>query len=131
MAALYTAVRDHAKKFDAELGTLLAKLEAKKIMRYEEERDLFQQIEHALVSLVSDCTFEPSAARFPAGSKHESTLREKRRDILDHLFEVLQKERRSWHERRSGDDRRQFKDPAFKGPERRSGKDRRAKHDRR
>ncbi len=34
-------------------------------------------------------------------------------------------ERRSEKERRTGEDRRKFNDPDYKGPERRSGQDRR------
>jgi hypothetical protein len=131
LTRLYEAIHDHTKKIARKIDALMAEIERKKNKRFEEDGKLFAQVEQVLVSLMSDHHFELKATEIHTETAHESILFEKRKEMLDHLFELLQKERRSSNNRRTGEDRRRFNDPDYKGPKRRSGKDRRSGKSRR
>jgi hypothetical protein len=49
------------------------------------------QAEKILVSLTHDCCFEISASDIGTETEHEEILIEKRREMLDHLFDLLRK----------------------------------------
>jgi hypothetical protein len=131
LTRLYEAIHDHTKKIARKIDALMAEIERKKNKRFEEDGKLFAQVEQVLVSLMSDHHFELKATEIRTETAHESILFEKRKEMLDHLFELLQKERRSSNNRRAGEDRRRFNDPDYKGTKRRSGKDRRSGKSRR
>jgi hypothetical protein len=131
LSGLYAAIHDHAGKFSHEFDVLMAELGRKKNKSFEEDRELFTRVEQVLVSLISDSHFGLEAAKIFTEKAHENILVEKRKEMLDHLFEQLQKERRLRTDRRTDVDRRRFNEPNLKGPDRRKGKDRRARKDRR
>ncbi len=131
LSGLYGAIHDHVKKIGHELNVLMAERERKKNKSFEEDRELFNRAEQVLVSLISDCHFGLEAAKIFTEKAHENILVEKRKEMLDHLFEQLQKERRARADRRSDVDRRRSNEPNFKGPDRRGGKDRRSRKGRR
>jgi uncharacterized protein (UPF0147 family) len=131
LTLLYEAIYDHAKKIAHEIDTLMAKIKGNKNNSYEDGRELFAQVERVLVSLISDYRFDLKTTEIHTETAHKNILVEKRKEMLDHLFELLQKERRSHRNRRTVEDRRRFKDPSRKGPERRGGKDRRSGKSRR
>ena len=131
LTGLFEAVHDHARKAADGIGALMMKIGGTKNTSTEAEGKLYSQIEQVLVSLVSECHFELKAAAIRTETAHEDVLLEKRGEMLDHFFELLQKERRSRSDRISGEDRRKLDDPRFKGPERRAGKDRRSGKNRR
>lgn len=131
LTRLYEAIHDHAKKIAYEIDALMAKIKSKRDKSYEDDRELFAQVERVLVSLISDYRFELKTTELRTGTTHKDILIEKRKEMLGHLFELLQKERRSRSSRRTGEDRRRPSDPTYKGPERRKGKDRRSRKDRR
>ena len=130
MTGLFESVHEHAKKAADAIGALMTQIGDTKNTGIEDEGKLFARIEQVLVSLVSECRFELKAAVMRTETAHEDVLLGKRSQMLDHLLELLEKERRARRERRSGEDRRKFSDPGFKGPERR-GKNRRSKKGRR
>jgi uncharacterized protein (UPF0147 family) len=131
LTRLYEAIHDHTKKIAHEIDTLMAKIKGKKDKSFGDERELFERVEQVLVSLVSEYHFELKTTEIRTETAHENILLEKRKETLDYLFELLQKERRSRSNRRTSEDRRRFKDQNRKGPERRSGKDRRSGKNRR
>ncbi len=131
LTGLFEAVHDHARKAADGIGALLMKIGNMKNTGIADEGKLYAQIEQVLVSLVSGYHFELNAAALRTKTAHEDILLEKRREMLDHVLELLQKERRARSDRRSGEDRRRFDDPGFKGPERRAEKDRRSGKNRR
>jgi hypothetical protein len=131
LTGLYEAIHDHAKRIAREIDTLMANVKKKKGKSLEDDRELFAQGERVLVSLVSEFHLELTATAIRTETAHEDILLEKRKELLDHLFELLHKERRSRSERRTSKDRRKLQDPNYKGPERRSGKDRRSGKSRR
>ena len=131
LTGLYEAIHDHMKKISHEIDSLMTKIKSKKSISFEDDRELLAQVEQALVSLISDCHFELKATEYRTETAHEDILLEKRKEMLDYLFELLHKERRSRGNRRTGEDRRKSNDPNYNGPELRSGKDRRSKKNRR
>ncbi len=130
LTGLYEAVYDHTKKITHEIDTLMAKIKSKKQKNFKNDTELLKQVEQALVSLISEYHFELTSTEIRAETAHEDILLEKRKKTLDHLFELLHKERRSPSNRRTGKDRRRSNDPNHKGPERRREKDRRSRDNR-
>jgi hypothetical protein len=89
---VYEALHDHAQKIGGELDGLIRQVKAKQHKSIDEDRDLFGRIEQSLISLVSDHhldTAMPKDAR--SGEKHDRLLIEKRKEMLDHLFDLLKK----------------------------------------
>ncbi len=89
---VYEALHDHAQKIAGQLDGLLRQVKAEQHKSIEEDRDLFGRIEQSLISLVSDYhldTAMPKDAR--SGDKHDKLLFEKRKEMLDHLFDLLKK----------------------------------------
>ena len=125
LTKLYEAIRDHTKKSALEIDALLAKIDGKKNNDFEDFDRLFALVEPVLVSLISDYHFELDVKPAHTETAHEHILLEKRKENLNYIFEVLQKERRLRSPRRKVAERRRFKEPKNKGPERRTGKDRR------
>ncbi len=128
---LYEAIHSHAGKIASQIDALMAKARDNKGKSYEDDRDIFERVERVRVSLIKDYRFELKTMEIRADTKHNSILVEKRKEMVNHLFELLQKDRRSSWNRRRGEDRRKFRDPNYNGPERRSGKDRRSRKERR
>lgn len=131
LTRLYEAIHDHTRKIVREIDALLAELNGKKGQDLEESGKLFAQLEQAFVSLISDFHFELEAAATHTETAHKNILLEKRKEMLDNIFGLMLKERRSRSDRRTSADRRKFKDPSCKGPERRMGKERRIRKNRR
>jgi len=92
---------------------------------------MFTELEQVLVALITDCRFDLKAAAVHSETAHEDVLREKRRDLLDRIFALLEKERRALRDRRRGGERRSYQPPAPLTSERREGKDRRSRKGRR
>jgi len=126
LTGLYEAIYDHAKRIAREIDALIENVKKKKSQSFDDDRELFEQIEQVLVSLISEYHFELAMTEIRTETAHEDILLEKRKEMLDHLFELLYKERRSGSNRRTGKDRRWRNDPNYKGSERRSGTDRRS-----
>jgi uncharacterized protein (UPF0147 family) len=131
LTRLYEAIHDHTKNIAHEIDTLMAKIKGKKNSSYDDVREIFERVEQVLVSLISDYRFELKTTEIRTETVHKNILFEKRKEMLYHLFELLQKERRSRSTRRTSEDRRRSHDPSRKGPERRGGKDRRSGKSRR
>jgi ferritin len=128
---MYESIYDHTKKIAREIETLMDKYKSRKGKNFEDDWRLLEQVEQVLVSLISEYHFEFTATEILTETAHEDILLEKRKEMLDRLFELLHKERRSRSNRRTGEDRRRSNDQNHKGTERRSGKDRRTKKNRR
>ena len=126
LTRLYEAVHDHSKKTAREIDALMAKTERGKNKNIEDDREFFTKVEKVLVSLISDYRFDMIPTTIHSKTAHENILLEKRKELLDHIFELLKKERRSMHDRRSAEDRRKFTGSKKTGPERRNEKNRRS-----
>ncbi len=131
LTKMYDAVRNYALNSAREIDKMLAKIESTKTRSVDDDKELFAEAEQQLVSLLTGFHFELEQPELRRGVLHEELLLGKRKDMLDSLFALLQEERRSWTDRRTGEDRRIFSDPYYNGPERRTGKNRRSGRDRR
>ncbi len=125
---LYEDVRDHARKTVLETDVLIDKIRAS---NSTESRESFAQLEQVLLSLIADCRFSLKTAVMSTETSYKNILAEKRNWMLEHLLDLLQKERRSLSDRRSNKDRRKFNEPDPNRKERRNGKDRRSGKSRR
>jgi hypothetical protein len=126
LTRLFEAVHDHTKKTVLEIDTLMAKTERGKNKSIEDDQRLFEKVEKVLISLISEYHFEMKPTIIRSETAHEDILLEKRKELLDHIFELLKKERRARLDRRSAEARRKFTVPNNTGPERRKGEDRRS-----
>jgi chromosome segregation ATPase len=131
LTRLYEAIHDHTKRIAHEIDALMEKIKSKKNSSYENSRELFSQVEQVLVSLISDYRFELKTTEIRSETAYKNILMGKRQEVLAHLLELVQKERRAHRNRRTGEDRRRSKDSAYKASERRLEKNRRSRKDRR
>ena len=91
LAQLYEDIHEYSRRLSRELEIVLGKIERKKHASFDEDQELYMQAEKILVSLTHDCCFKISASDTSAETEHEEILIEKRREMLDHLFDLLQK----------------------------------------
>lgn len=131
LATLYEAVHDHAHKTAAAIDALLAQTKGAKNQGGGDGTRIFARLESVLVSLVSDFHFDLKPPASPAGPGRMEFLRETRKEMLELLFELLQRERRQRVDRRRLVDRRKGRDQKYQGPERRIGQERRSGKSRR
>jgi len=125
LRALYEAIHYHAKKTAIEIAMILADIESKKNGSVEDKKALFARCEQVLVDLIADYRLEMKALPKRPETAHEDILGMKRKEMLDHLFEQVQKGRRYRPDRRASKDRRKTSDPNYKGVERRNSENRR------
>jgi hypothetical protein len=128
---LYEALSDHTGRAVSELDTLMTRYRNSPVREFETERDIFIKAENVLVSLVSGFHFDMYASVTRSATPYLNVLSEKRSEMLNHLLDLIRKDRRSVSDRRFASDRRKFRDPEYRGPERRGGKDRRSVSSRR
>lgn len=131
LARLYEAVYEHVRKIVREIDVLLAKIDDITEQHGVDSDTFFTQLEQVVVSLVSDFHFELETPATYTDTAHKNVLLEKRKEMLDIIFGLLQEDRRARSDRRAKVDRRKFNDPGRKGPERRTGNERRTRKGRR
>jgi hypothetical protein len=83
---LYETVHGHAKKIMQELRNTIVPAHE----NYDEDLRYYLDMEKLLVSLVSDCRFDVKIREITADADHSDLLLEKRRQMFDHLVEVLE-----------------------------------------
>ena len=127
LAGLYEAIYDLTKRIVSELDIRIAKIKIRKNRSFEEDSELFTQVEQVLVSLMSGYRFELKARDRRPVTAHGSILIEKRHEMIENVFELLSSERRVRKDRRSDEMRRIFNAPEDKTFERRQRIDRRGK----
>lgn len=126
LTAMYEAVLEHARRFARSIEDLLAARRGGPDGSGQGDLAIFTELERVLVALITDYRFELKAAAVHSETAHEDVLREKRRDMLDRIFALLEQERRARSDRRRGKERRRDLPPASFPSERREGKDRRS-----
>jgi hypothetical protein len=94
LAQLYERIHEFSKKIARELEHILGEVERKKHASYEEDLELYRRGERILVALTQDCRFEIAPGDV-AATEQEDIIREKRHEMLDHLFNLLRKGQRS------------------------------------
>jgi len=131
LSRLYETVHDIAKSTADELTERLREVDRARTLGDHEVVEPFQKIGHALAQLLVGFPDELRPKKADIGLTHNALLMDKRREMVEYLFEQTGLERRDRPERRKAPDRRKFNDPNYRGPERRSGKSRRARSSRR
>lgn len=88
---LFEQIHEHAQKFSARLDTLIRQAEAKKGAAPEEDLEVLGAVDQVLVALVSEYRFEVKKAAEPMHKDgHERLLVDKRKEMLNHLLDLLQ-----------------------------------------
>lgn len=126
LTALYEAVLEHARHFAGSIADLLAASRGGQDNSGQGDLAIFTELEQVLVALIKDYRFELKAAAVHSETAHEDVLREKRREMLDRIFALLERERRARSDRRRNKERRRERPSAPLPSERRAGKDRRS-----
>lgn len=90
LTGLYEGVHEHAQKITGELDALMARISPKR-MSLDEDEELFTRIERVLVSLITAYRFELKVEEISSETEHDKILFEKRKEMLDHLFNLLRK----------------------------------------
>lgn len=127
---LYEALHERAQSGARRIEDLLRQIKTRRESSIDEEGKRLSAIEQALVSFASDLHFPLNVAAASSATAYQHLLVEKRAEMLDKLFALLQQERRLRTDRRSDQERGTFSTPAYDGPDRRSGKARRRSDDR-
>jgi hypothetical protein len=89
LTVLYESVHEHARKIVHELDRLSAMIASGRT-NLEGDVKTFSEIEKAMVSLVSDFRFKLQSAEIRMETEQDVILFEKRKEALDHLFDLLQ-----------------------------------------
>jgi methyl-accepting chemotaxis protein len=89
LTRLYEAIHEHAERIVRELDELVAQIAAKRT-DFEEDKRLFAGLERVLVSLVTDFRLKMQSAEIRKETEHDAVLFENRKEVLDHLFDLLQ-----------------------------------------
>jgi hypothetical protein len=131
MTALYEAIHEHVRQTAGKIDGLLAKAGGGRVDTGGQDLAVFMQIEQALVTLIRDYRFELKTGVVRSQSAHEDVLRIKRHDLLDSVFALFERERRTRSDRRSGEDRRKYPTAMPSPHERRTKRDRRSGKSRR
>jgi hypothetical protein len=125
LSRIYEIVHDRAKNTAGELTGLLREVDRARSGRTRQVVEPLQKIGQSLALLMVGFPEELRPKRADIGLTRNALLMDKRREMVEYLFEQTGLERRARSERRKAPDRREFRDPNYRGPERRSGQSRR------
>lgn len=89
LSQVYETIHQHVRKITSELRTVAAKIEGSKHTNYEMAMQLYQEAENILVALITGCRFDVKAAELCAETENDKMLIDKRREIFDHLVDLL------------------------------------------
>ena len=124
LTGLYEAVHERIGKTVQTIEAALGEIKGKKNKTIAEQERDFVKLERVLVSLLSAFHPDQKISAVNIESAHEKFIVRKRKEMLDYLFEVAQRDRRAKPDRRSAV-RRKSSSSNYQGPKRRSGLDRR------
>lgn len=91
MTQLYELIHGHAGKIVRELGAVNEEIRRKKHANYDDDLALYSHAGKILVALVSACRFEVKAVDISTETTNDKLLAGKRKEIFDHLVELLPK----------------------------------------
>jgi hypothetical protein len=95
MTGVYEAFYEHAKRNTALLREQIVRADLVRKSEGLYDNSPFEEIERTLIGLVSE--FRPSVkadTSVDESERHEDLLREKRREMLDHVFALLKEQRK-------------------------------------
>jgi hypothetical protein len=126
LTSLYEAIYEHVHRCAGAIEGLLARNKAG-----QDDLTLCTELEGVLDALVRDFRFKLKTVALFREPAYENVLREKRREILDHLFTLLDRDRRTRKDRRTHGEPRKYASPIPLASERRAAKERRSARGRR
>jgi hypothetical protein len=88
---LYVAIHEYCGKACRELDSRVDEIQNKKHSSFDEDLDLYAQVAKILLMFTHDCRFEIKAADIGAETEQDRILIDKRKEMLEHLFDLLQK----------------------------------------
>ncbi len=91
LTELYETIHEYSESASHHLDLMMSEIESKRHASFDEDRELYSQIEKTLVLLTSGCRFEVKSTDVAAETEHDRILLEKRKEMLDHLFDLLRK----------------------------------------
>jgi hypothetical protein len=94
LSVLYEAIHGHIRNIALELDTLVAQISATRT-DLEKDKMLFDKIGQVLLSLITDYRLKLQSAEIPLETEPDIILFEKRKEMFDHLFDLLQNRRSS------------------------------------
>ena len=89
LTQLYVAIHEYCGKACNELESRVDEIQNKKHASFDEDLKLYLQVEKILVSFTQECRFEIKAADIGTETEHDLILMEKRKEMLEHLFDLL------------------------------------------
>ena len=128
---LYEAIHDHASEAVNRIDALITEAKKARERSHEDDVALFSKLDQALLGLVSDYHFELHTTSLWSETAYEHILLEKRKEMLEYFFDLLNRERRARSDRRTGGERRKFNELNIIASNRRAGKERRSGRSRR
>ena len=90
LTQLYETVLKHCGRATRELDIMIDMVESKKHAGFDEDLDLYAKVETILVVFARECRFEIKAVEIGTETETDRILIEKRKDMLNHLFNLLQ-----------------------------------------
>jgi hypothetical protein len=91
LTELYETIHEYSGSASRELDRMMREIETKKHASFDEDQELYAQVEKTLVLLTCGCRFKIKATEIDTETEHGQILIEKRREMLDHLFDLLRK----------------------------------------
>jgi hypothetical protein len=89
LTQLYVAIHEYCGKACSELDRRVGEIQNKKHESFDEDLELYAQVEKILVSFTQECRFEIKVADFGNETEHDLILMDKRKEMLEHLFDLL------------------------------------------
>jgi hypothetical protein len=91
LTQLYVAIHEYCGKACRELDSRVDEIRNKKHASFDEDLDLYEQVEKILLTFTHDCHFEIQVVDIATETEHDRILMDKRKEMLEHLFDLLRK----------------------------------------
>ena len=89
LTQLYETVHEHMRKTVADLNAVSGEIAGKRHANFDDDLQYYRKMETVLVSLVSNCRFTVKAAEVGPELESNKLLVQKRKEIIDHLLDLL------------------------------------------
>jgi hypothetical protein len=83
------AIHEYCRNACNELDRRIDEIQIKKHDSFDEDLELYAQVAKILVSFTKECRFEIKVADFGTETENDLILMEKRKEMLEHLFDLL------------------------------------------
>jgi methyl-accepting chemotaxis protein len=91
LTQLYEAIHEYSGRASRDLDRMLSEIEGRKHTNFEKDLELYAQVEKILILFTHGCRFEIKTTDIGTETEHDRILVEKRKEMLDYLFNLLRK----------------------------------------